>query len=189
MLNTYFISLFLGTFAIEDATLLAAIALVATHQISFFSAFMACFLGIAIGDFVLYFFGLLASKVPAVSNGKFFRRLHEKFNASGEKKFLTYAVIASRFIPGTRLPTYTIAGFLRFSFGQFIIINIVTVFVWVYMAFTVGAFIGRIFAEHWFLTIVWVFLVMSLFRYLYINLETAWKRKIFRHKWRKWLQF
>lgn len=189
MLNTYFVSLFLGTFAIEDATLLAAIALVASQQITFFSAFMACFLGIVIGDFALYFFGYLASRLPAVRQWKFFRKLHAKFHTSSEKNFLTYAVIASRFIPGTRLPTYTIAGFLGFSLGQFIIINIVTVFVWVYLAFTVGEFIGHIFAEHWILTVVCVFALMTIFRYLFINLETAWKRKIFRHKWRKWLHF
>ncbi len=191
MLNTYFISLFLGTFAIEDATLLAAIALVATKQISFFSAFMACFLGIAIGDFALYFFGYLASRTTVVSQWKFFRSLQAKFDGSGtgEKQLLTYAVIASRFLPGTRLVTYTLAGFVRFSFSQFIVINIITVLVWVYLAFTVGAFIGRVFAEHWFLTVVCVFLTMSVFRYLYANLETAWKRKIFQHKWRKWMQF
>lgn len=189
MLNTYFISLFLGTFALEDATLLAAIALVATHQTSFFSAFMACFLGIALGDFALYLFGYLASRLPAVSQWKFFRKLHEKFSTSEKGQFLTYAVIASRFIPGTRLATYTIAGFLRFSFIKFTVINIVTVFVWVYLAFTVGEFVGRIFAEHWLLTIVSVFVLMSAFRCLYSNLETAWKRKIFVHKWRKWMHF
>lgn len=189
MLNPYFISLFLGTFAVEDVTVLAAIALVATHQISFFSAFMACFLGIAIGDFALYIFGYLASRIPAISGWKFFKKLQEKFEGSGEREFLTYAVIASRFIPGTRLPTYTLAGFLRFSISQFIVINIVTVAAWVYLTFTVGAFISQIFAEHWFLTIVCVFLLMTVFRYLYANLESSWKRKIFKHKWRKWLQF
>lgn len=150
---------------------------------------MACFLGIVIGDFALYFFGYLASRVNVISQWKYFKALQKQFDSSGEKNILTYAVIASRFIPGTRLATYTIAGFLRFSFIQFAVINIVTVLIWVYLTFTVGAFMSHVFAEHWLLTLVSVFALMSLCRWLYVNLETAWKRKIFIHKWRKWTQF
>lgn len=188
MLSSYFISLFIGTFVLEDAALLAAVALVSQNNITMNEAFWACFLGIAIGDFVLYFLGYFAHSVPYISQSKIFIKIQNKFTNLNQN-LLTYAVISSRFLPGTRLVTYTLAGFVKYSFTKFFFINIGTVFLWVYLALQAGQLVKSIFSDHWLLLLAGVFVVLSICRWLFANLQSSWSRKIFKHSWRKWLHF
>src|SRR5947207_12536665 len=48
----------------------------------------------------------------------------------------TWLLLSSRFVPGTRLPTYLAAGFLRLPFGRFLLVTGAAVAVW-----TVGIFL------------------------------------------------
>jgi membrane protein DedA with SNARE-associated domain len=59
-MNGYFFSIFLSTFVLEDVALASSIGLVSSGKLDFANAFMACFLGIAIGDLGLYLVGYLA---------------------------------------------------------------------------------------------------------------------------------
>jgi membrane protein DedA with SNARE-associated domain len=53
----YFFSIFTGTFILEDLALASSLVLMAENKMSFQGAFLACFLGITIGDIGLYFIG------------------------------------------------------------------------------------------------------------------------------------
>jgi hypothetical protein len=48
----------------------------------------------------------------------------------------TWLLVSSRFVPGTRLPTYVAAGFLRLPFGRFLVVTGCAVGVW-----TIGIFL------------------------------------------------
>lgn len=188
-MTTYFLALFLGTFALEDAALLSAIGLMAAGKISYGTAFWACFLGIAIGDFALYFFGWAASRLKYVRDSRFFRKFEAGFSKATDQQVLGYALAAARFIPGTRLATYTLAGFLNYPFWLFSLINVGTVLVWVVLSLAVGEALRQWLSDHLLFTLTSVFVFFYLFRYFAKNLQSYWTRRIWVHAWRKWMHF
>ena len=116
---TYAISLFLGTFVLEDVAALGAGLLLAAGSISWFAALLACFLGIWSGDAGLY-------AVARCGGRRWFERSRFKRYSSkvdrSENWFAqrgTLILIFSRMLPGARLPTYLAAGFLRLPLKKF----------------------------------------------------------------------
>ena len=127
----YFSSIFLGTFLLEDLALAGALTLVNDQKLDGMTAFMACFLGISIGDLLLYFFGRAASLFNLEDRFTFIKGVRRKYSKMYGSNLLTYSVILCRFIPGTRVPTYVIAGLFHYSFWTFFLITIITVGGWV----------------------------------------------------------
>lgn len=124
------IGFFLATFVLEDAAAIGAGLLLATGGISWPAAFIACFLGIWMGDAGLYALARYAGR------GWFERsslhRFASKVNRS-ERWFVergTSVLIFSRMVPGARLPTYLAAGFLRWPFPRFLLITGAASCVW-----------------------------------------------------------
>src|SRR5215467_11584942 len=99
-------SFFLATFVLEDVAAIGAGLLLATGQISWPAAFVACFLGIWAGDAGLYAIARYAGR------GWFERSSWNKFRdkvARSERWFAergSVILIFSRMVPGARLPTY-----------------------------------------------------------------------------------
>jgi membrane protein DedA with SNARE-associated domain len=99
---------------------------------------LGCFLGIWIGDALLY---LLARGVgrPLMQRTWTRRFFDPAAVARSEQWFAergTWLLLSSRLVPGTRLPTYLAAGFLRLSFARFLAVTGTAVAVW-----TVGIFV------------------------------------------------
>ncbi len=128
--TAYALSLFLGTFVLEDVAAIGGGLLVATGAISWPLAFTACFLGIWAGDAGLY--------ALARCGG---RRWFEKSRLSKYSSRVTQSeqwferrgtaiLIFSRMVPGARLPTYLAAGFLRIPWRPFLIVTGSASFVW-----------------------------------------------------------
>jgi membrane protein DedA with SNARE-associated domain len=185
----YFFSVFLGTFALEDVAVAVALGLVANNQMSFFSAFLACFLGISIGDLGLYFIGLLLRHMGVANRFKVIKRLRDRLENSKKSNVLTYSVILSRFVPGTRLPTYLMAGFLHYSFWRFFILTLLTVFAWVTFAFAIGESLKSLFMQHFVLTAFCILIIFKLVQFLIPRLSDYWLRRSLLHSWRQWLSF
>jgi membrane protein DedA with SNARE-associated domain len=127
------VMLALATFFIsEDLTTLAAGLMVAQGEISWAVAFWGCFLGIFLGDGLLYLLGLLVGR--PVLNWPFFRyMLSEESVRKGETWFEKHGiamVFISRFLPGTRLPTYFAAGVLGAKAKYFLITALLACFIW-----------------------------------------------------------
>jgi membrane protein DedA with SNARE-associated domain len=124
---------FLATFVLEDAAAIGAGLLLAAGQISWPAAFTACFLGIWLGDAGLYALARFAGR------GWFERSALRRFSvpvARSEKWFAergTPILIFSRLIPGTRLPTYLAAGFLRLPASRFLLVTGPAAFVWTFV--------------------------------------------------------
>src|SRR5258705_1050010 len=121
---------FLATFVLEDVAAVGAGLLLATGGISWPAAFVACFLGIWMGDAGLHALARYAGR------GWFERSSLRRFAAKvadSERWFAergTPILIFSRFVPGARLPTYLAAGFLRVPLRRFLLITGVASCVW-----------------------------------------------------------
>lgn len=185
----YFFSVFFGTFFLEDVALALALGLVADGKMMIGSAFLACFLGISVGDLGLYFIGFLAGKFGLEGRFKSIKKARAALVSENRSDFLTYSVVVSRFVPGTRLPTYLAAGLLRYPFLRFFILTVVTVLGWVALAFAVGHSLKSVLMDHWILTVIAILLILRVVKFFVPKLSDAWERKALRHSWRRFLSF
>ena len=136
------LSLFLGTFVLEDLALASALAFISQGKISFPEAFLACALGIAVGDVGLYLLGRFAARIP------FFSKKIQSARFRNDQR-MDYAIVISRAVPGTRLPTYLAAGVIHYSFIRFFLLTVFSVSVWVYAALYFGQVFFSFFRENW----------------------------------------
>src|SRR5690349_11667940 len=106
------IVLALGTLVSEDGTSISAGLLAGNGQVTLVSAVAACAIGVYVGDLALWLAGRILGQrllsFPWISRAVD----PEALAALGATldAHLAAAVLASRFLPGTRLPTYVAAG-------------------------------------------------------------------------------
>lgn len=186
---SYFISIFFGTFVLEDLALASSVTLIGKGEISFVLAFAACFAGITIGDLGLYFIGYLFLKLKPHRRVKILSRFKSTFSRLRESNTLTYAIVISRAIPGTRLPTYLASGYLKYSFANFFLLTVCSVFVWVLMALSVGKAIPDFLFGHIIWTVVFFLLALTAIKKFIGVLVDPWARKYILHFWRKFFHF
>ena len=121
---------FLATFVLEDLAAIGAGFLLAAGTISWPVALASCFLGIWLGDAGLYALARLGGRKWFERSS--FKRFSSKVERS-EKWFRergTLILIFSRCLPGTRLPTYLAAGFLRLPLPRFLFVTGAAAFIW-----------------------------------------------------------
>ncbi|MFK7790564.1 MAG: alpha/beta fold hydrolase [Phycisphaeraceae bacterium] len=123
----------LGTFILEDPTSIAVGLFIKAGQIDPFVGGFAVLLGIFLGDFGLYMIGFVAGRsalrwrpIAAWVPTRHVEKLGEWFDDKGWK-----AVLASRFIPGSRLPLYIAAGVTGNKPWRFMMWTMMAVCVWV----------------------------------------------------------
>jgi membrane protein DedA with SNARE-associated domain len=127
-----FCTLAAGTLLSEDLTCILAGVLIQQGQLNASAGIAACATGIYLGDLGLYVIGrLLGARVLAWSHVRRYltpgrkQRFAEWFASNAAA-----AILASRFLPGTRLPLYLACGALRASFGQFARWSLAAVALW-----------------------------------------------------------
>lgn len=111
----------LSTLVSEDLACLAAGLLIARNSLGFIPATLACFVGIFIGDVGLFLAGRYIGR-PALSVWPLKNRI-QPYQIEQTSAWFTRRgssiVFLSRFLPGSRLPTYFISGLLQTSFWNF----------------------------------------------------------------------
>ena len=116
-----FLSLVVGTFVSEDLACVTAGLLIQRGDISAPAGILACTLGIFVGDVGLWGAGRVFGR--AVVAWPWVRRHlpQKRFSELGSwlEGHAAGAIVASRFLPGTRLPLYLIAGVLELPVGVF----------------------------------------------------------------------
>ncbi|MCB1052670.1 MAG: VTT domain-containing protein, partial [Acidobacteria bacterium] len=134
-----------STFVSEDLTTICSGVLVSKDVLSPLTAMLGCFIGIVIGDGGLYLIGLLfglsALRIPLLS-----RLLPPDKIAQAQSWFENNGlaiVFISRFLPGTRLPTYFAAGMLRSKAKYFMVAATLASAVWVPMLVGVSWYFGE----------------------------------------------
>jgi pimeloyl-ACP methyl ester carboxylesterase/membrane protein DedA with SNARE-associated domain len=121
-----------STLVSEDLTCIGAGVMVAQGRIGFVEAAVACFLGIFIGDVLLFLAGRYLGR-PALARVplKWFVRQEDVERSSKWFNRRGLVVIAtSRFVPGMRLPTYFAAGILNTNLFRFSVYFLLAATVW-----------------------------------------------------------
>ena len=186
---SYFLYLFFGTFVLEDLALASALTLVAEGKISQSRAFWACFGGIAVGDVGIYLIGFLAQKINWFRRFKTYEKALGKINEFGKKSSVSELIVISRFIPGTRVITYLLAGITQYSFWKFIFLTIVSVGIWVGLVFWGGLALIPKLQQNWMVSFVVLIFMFWLIKKLLIPFLNKWDRLILINSWRKWTHF
>ncbi len=134
-----------ATLVSEDLTCIAAGVMAAQGRIDFALAAFACFLGIFIGDLLLFLAGrwlgraaLERAPVKWFVSKRAVERGSEWFRHQGAK-----VIFASRFLPGARLPTYFAAGALKTSFWKFALYFAIACAVWTPLLVGLAMLLGR----------------------------------------------
>jgi membrane protein DedA with SNARE-associated domain len=137
--------IFGSALVLEDLAVLGAALLVLNSMVSLTWAAGSSFAGIWLGDLGLY---LLASRFgrPVFEKSWFKMLIRKKIDlAKSEAWFRDHgaaAIILSRAVPGTRLPTYLAAGLLKVPAGRFMAITAAACVVWVAALFALSYHIG-----------------------------------------------
>jgi membrane protein DedA with SNARE-associated domain len=168
------VSLVFGTFVSEDLACVTAGLLVQRGEIGAPAAILACTLGIFAGDVGLWgagrLFGCAALAWPWV--GRQLRQ--ERFTELRLwlERHAGRAIVASRFLPGTRLPLYLIAGILDLPGGVFATWALVGTLLWTPALVLATAGLGEVFTSrvtsladlNWVPDVVIAMVILSLLR-------------------------
>jgi membrane protein DedA with SNARE-associated domain len=121
-----------GTWLSEDLTCLATGLLVARGRLTLSTGVLACSSGIVLGDLALYGLGrCLGRAALSRTPWRWFLRENSIRRAASwfERNGLS-AVVLSRFLPGTRLPTFVAAGLVRTRLAPFALYLCLAAMVW-----------------------------------------------------------
>jgi len=134
------IAIILATFILEDATMVAVGVMAADGLVPIPLGLTSLATGIALGDFGLYGVGRLAITHPKLGHLVHSERLRPFGRWLHAKLYST--VIAARFLPGARLPTYLACGFFSVSFARFAIPVVGATIVWSVLLFACSYYFG-----------------------------------------------
>lgn len=158
------LALGLATFAQEDIPTVTAAVLAAAGTLSTTAGFWGIFLGIWVGDLLLFGTARVLGR-PVLDLAWVKKRISADQVARQEAWFSkrgTWLLLSARMIPGTRLPTYLAAGVLRWPVGRFLAVTggaaMVWTLVWFGLARLLGEHVPGIWAkwQHW----AWIPLVV-----------------------------
>ncbi len=135
----------LATLISEDLTCITAGLLVARGTLGFGSAVGACLAGIFVGDLLLFAAGrFIGSPILRKRPIRWFikqdavTRSTQWFDHNGP-----IVIITSRFVPGTRLPTYVTAGLLRMTWWKFGLYFLAASMIWTPLLVGLAAALGQ----------------------------------------------
>jgi pimeloyl-ACP methyl ester carboxylesterase/membrane protein DedA with SNARE-associated domain len=141
----------IGTFITEDITCITTGLLIAHGRLPLLAGFAACFLGIYLGDQLLYLAGRVLGR-SAVRRAPWKWIVSEedlRLAASWFERRGMMVILLSRFIPGTRLPTYLLAGAVRARYWIFALYFFVAVALWTPLLLGLTLIIGERAAPLW----------------------------------------
>ncbi|HWP42233.1 MAG TPA: alpha/beta fold hydrolase, partial [Blastocatellia bacterium] len=140
----FLILIVIATLVSEDLTSIGVGVMVAQGRVSYLLGAFSCFLGIFVGDVLLFLAGRYLGR-PALGRAplKWFIRPEDVERSSAWFSRRGIPVIAaSRFVPGARLPTYFAAGLLNTSLLAFSIYFLIAGIVWTPLLVGLSAAIG-----------------------------------------------
>jgi membrane protein DedA with SNARE-associated domain len=137
--------IFGSALVLEDVAILTAALLVANSMVSLPWAAAASFAGIWFGDLGLYFIARHYGR-PVLDRTWFKRLVSRKLDLRRSEAWFqdhgTAAIVISRAIPGTRLPTYLAAGLLKIPASRFVLMTALACAIWVTALFGFSYHVG-----------------------------------------------
>ena len=134
----------LATLISEDLTCIVTGLMVAQGRIGFLPGALACFIGIFIGDVLLFLAGRWIGRA-AIHRAPLKWFLSPERVEQGSRWFNRrgpVVIALSRFTPGTRLPTYFAAGMFRTGFLKFCLYFILAAGAWTPILVAIAMFAG-----------------------------------------------
>ncbi len=142
---TALLAIILATLVSEDLTCITSGLLVSQERLALATALVGCYVGILAGDIGLWLIGYsLGAKVLQLPRVR--RRLRaDRVDSAAEwlDRHAPAAVLAARFVPGTRLPTYLAAGALGRRSGRFVLWAAVAGLAWTPLLVGLVAWFGE----------------------------------------------
>ena len=137
-------AIILLSFVSEDAATISSALSIFGGPLKWPLGFASCFAGIWLGDLGLYSLARYAGK--NVLRSRWLARLADPATVTHcEKTFArnsAFALIASRFVPGTRLPTYLAAGLFAMPVCRFAFITAIGALLWISVFFALTKLLG-----------------------------------------------
>ena len=137
--------IFLFTFVLEDVATVSAALLASYGHLMPEMAYFSLLAGIILGDLGLYGLGYGAARFQWAKNFLHKKRVVMIHDWLDKREVL--AVIAARFVPGARLPTYTAMGFFELSFIKFLITVFIASVLWTSLLFAAIFALGEVFVD------------------------------------------
>jgi membrane protein DedA with SNARE-associated domain len=127
-----FFALVLSTYVSEDLTCATAGLMIARGHFDYIPAAAACLTGIFTGDLLLVLLGRFLNRkmIRRFPMNRIIRMQRIQAAEAWFEKRGPIAVFISRFIPGTRFPTYLTAGLLRMPLRQFTLYFLSASIIW-----------------------------------------------------------
>ena len=126
-------AIILLSFISEDAATISSALSIFGGPITWPLGFVSCFFGIWLGDLGLYSLARCSGK--NVLHSRWLARFADPATITRcEQSFArnsSLTLLASRFIPGTRLPTYLAAGLFSVPLGRFALITGIAALIWI----------------------------------------------------------
>jgi len=122
------------SFILEDLATFSSAYLISIGKLDFNLALLALFIGISVGDLGLYYLGyrLKTAQFKGIQKFKDFKHRMWPEKPSHSLVFL------ARFIPGMRLPIYTLSGYERYPLKIFLMIVVGASLIWTYVLLHFG---------------------------------------------------
>lgn len=184
-----------ATLVSEDLACIAGGLLVAQGRIGFFAATLACLVGIFVGDMLLFAAGRFLGR-PWLNRAPLkWIVTPERVEASSQwfERRGAVVVFLTRFLPGTRLPTYVAAGILRTSFWRFLGYFLLAVTLWTPLLVGLAALLGTQAFRYFEVFQRWAlpgFLLLAIIVWLVVSLArqvaTHRGRRRLRGWWERW---
>lgn len=173
----------LATLLTEDAACLATGLLVAQGRIGFVAGTLACFVGIVVGDVLLYWAGrdlgrpwLGRAPLRWFLSPRRVERSSRWFERRGP-----WVIFLSRFLPGTRVATYFSAGLLHTAFWRFLAYFVLAVAIWTPLLVGAASLLGSraldlfVIVERWALPSVFVLALAAWLTARLARLLSTWR--------------
>ncbi|GGO09206.1 hypothetical protein GCM10007972_10510 [Iodidimonas muriae] len=133
------------SFLSEDAVTVGSALLVSQDLLGLPLAFLAVNIAIIVGDGTLYGAGALAARNRKLRRMVATRRVYQAKRWVEQR--LGPILLATRFMPGTRLPTYLASGFFGFPFSFFLMVLTLGSLIWTGFVFSVILIAGKPFLD------------------------------------------
>ncbi len=177
-----------GTLVSEDLTLVAALYSYKISNISASTLLVGYLLGVSVGDYLLYLIGYFSRSIKYKWVQSKITKARE-WTSGNTEKFDTFLIL-TRFIPGSRIPTYFLAGAIKYSAIKFLSLLMFSTLVFALVNLSViNIFKNKIDSQSWvqnlFLAIISFVITITLFKviiFLYKNrtdISSAIKTKYF----------
>ena len=168
-----YILVFLAPFVQEDTAVIGTAALTAIGKLAVGPAFIAIVLGLFFSDIWKYWIGWFAIRHR---KGADFAK--KDIVLGLKEKVLRYpftTLVAARFIPLTRIPSYIACGFFKLHYGLYCFYIGVTALMFVSIAFGTFHLLGSLLGEHikWILPFIGLAFVMASIAIQYLKKRRA----------------